>query len=195
MQQFYMDRWCDLYSSNNTATQTLTNAAGCDSVITLNLTINTVNNAVTQSGTLLTANESGATYQWLICPGMTPISGATNQTYSATSNGDYAVIVNNGSCSDTSACYTVSSVGIMENDFGNNLLIYPNPTDGPFSIDFGETCSTATITITDLNGKIVLSKVYHENQLLNLQLEEPAGIYFLKVESGDKKAVIRLVKN
>ena len=67
---------CDMYtwidgntytSSNNTATHILTNSVGCDSLITLNLTINTVDNSVTQSGAMLTANQTGGSYQWLEC--------------------------------------------------------------------------------------------------------------------------------
>ncbi|MFK8039553.1 MAG: choice-of-anchor Q domain-containing protein [Crocinitomicaceae bacterium] len=181
-------------SSNSTATHTLTNVAGCDSVVTLNLTINTVNSSVTQLGALLTADETGATYQWLDCPAMTSISGAINQSYSATANGDYAVIVTNNGCTDTSVCYTVFGVGIVENDFGNKLLLYPNPTDGNFSIDLGNNYQTTIITITDLNGRTIHVKRYNDSQLLNLKLEEPAGAYLLIVETGDKKAVIRLIK-
>jgi len=181
-------------SSNSTATHTLTTVAGCDSVVTLNLTINTVNSSVTQSGALLTANEPGATYQWLDCPAMTQINGATNQAYTATANGDYAVIVTINGCSETSTCNTVTGVGIIENDFGSGLLLYPNPTDGNFSIDLGENSQMVTVTMTDLSGKVIQSKTYSNEQLLNLKIEEPAGVYLLVIESGDKKAVIRLVK-
>jgi hypothetical protein len=194
---------CDTYtwidgntytSSNNSATWNLTSAAGCDSLVTLDLTINTVNSAVTQSGALLTANETGATYQWLDCPGMTVINGETNQSYTATANGDYAVIVTINGCSDTSTCYTVTGVGMIENDFGKGLLLYPNPTDGNFSIDLGDHYASIKITITDITGKIIQSDNYTESQLIILTLEEPAGAYLLIVESGEKKAVIRLVK-
>jgi len=160
----------------------------------LNLTINTVDSSVTQVGILLTADETGATYQWLDCPVMTIINGSTNQSYTATANGEYAVIVTNNGCSDTSACYTVIGAGIIENDFGNQLRLYPNPTDGDFSIDLGGTFNAVTITMTDLSGKLIQSKTYNESQLLNLKIEEPAGVYLIKIESGDKKAVIRLVK-
>lgn len=87
-----------------------------------------------------------------------------------------------------------SGVGIIENDFGNGFLLYPNPTDGNFSIDLGENYINVTITMSDLNGRIIHSKNYNESQLLNLKIEEPAGIYLLIIESGDKKALIRLVK-
>ena len=71
----------------------------------------------------LTADESGATYQWLNCQVMTPIEGAINQTYTATTNEDFAVIVTNNGCSDTSGCYTIMGVGLVKNDFGNQLKL------------------------------------------------------------------------
>jgi hypothetical protein len=82
----------------------------------------------------------------------------------------------------------------MENGFGNGLLLYPNPTNGNFSIDLGESYQTTTIIITDLVGKVIQTQIYNESQLLNLNIEEPAGIYLLMIESGDKKAIIRLIK-
>ncbi|MCH2231840.1 MAG: T9SS type A sorting domain-containing protein [Crocinitomicaceae bacterium] len=76
----------------------------------------------------------------------------------------------------------------------NNIKLSPNPTKGNFSLELNETCNTGTITITDLNGKLIQSKTYNESQLLNLTLEEPAGVYLLRIESGEKKALSRLVK-
>jgi hypothetical protein len=181
-------------SNNNTATYTLSNAAGCDSIVTLNLTINTVNTSATQNEVVLTANEAGATYQWVECPSMTSINGATSQSYTATTNGDYAVIVTNTQCSDTSTCYAVTTVGTIENEFGRNLQLFPNPTNGAFSIDMGEKYKETTITIMDLTGKLILSNTYNNHQLLNVNLEEPSGIYVLVIEAENKKAVIQLVK-
>ena len=46
----------------------------------------------------------------------------------------------------------------------------------------------------DLTGKIILTKTYTDSQLINLKLDEPTGVYLLIVESAEKKAVIKLVK-
>jgi len=181
-------------TSNSTATHILTSSAGCDSVVTLNLTINTPNLSVTETGTSLTANQVGASYQWLNCPAMTPIVGATSQTYSVIANGDYAVIVDNNGCSDTSTCYNVTSVGVIQNNFENEVDVYPNPTNGNFSIDLGEHYSSVTVSITDLSGKQIQSKVYKNSQLLDFTLKQPAGVYFLIIESDDKRSTVRLVK-
>lgn len=178
-------------SDNSTATFTLANAAGCDSVVTLNLTINTVNVSVTQAGEVLTSDEIGATYQWLDCETLGAIAGATNQSYTATSNGSYAVVVTKDGCTDTSACSTVSGIGIIENDFGTGLLLYPNPTNGNFSVDLGNMYQNVNIRLMDLNGKLIELNSYNEGQIFNLKIEESAGVYLLQI---DKKAVIRLVK-
>lgn len=180
--------------TSGTFYDSLLTISGCDSIIQTLLTINSVNSSVMQEGALLTASE-GATYQWLNCSTMMPISGATNQSYTATSSGDYAVIVTNNNCKDTSICYTITVVGVIENNFGHQLLLYPNPTDGNFAVALGDHYSYVKITITSINGKVIESKMYNESELINLQLEDPAGVYLLIIESDDKKAVIRLVKN
>lgn len=160
------------------------------------IVVNSVDVGVTQSASLLSANLSGATYQWINCLGMTPIDGATSQSFNANANGDYAVIVAGNNCTDTSTCYTVTGigVGITENDFGNSLLIYPNPTDGNFSIELGNIYETTIITITDISGRAIQTESYNKSQLLNLKIDGPAGVYLLMIESGNKKAVIRLLK-
>jgi len=184
-----------VWTSSNTYMDTIPNTANCDSVITINLTINTVNTTVTQNSTTLTADAASASYKWLDCDNnLAIISGETNQSFTATINGNYAVEITENSCVDTSACFAISNVGMVENSFGIELLIYPNPTEGHFSIDLGANYESVSITMTDINGKLIQSTTYNESQLLNLNVEEPTGVYLLKIESGDKKAIIRLVK-
>jgi hypothetical protein len=173
---------------------TIQNAAGCDSVMTIDLTINTLDLSVGQAGDDAMANETGATYQWLNCPAMTEIDGATSQTYTATVNGDYAVVITKNGCTDTSDCVSFLNVGISEEALLNGLSVYPNPTNGDFSIDLGENNPSVTIQITDVTGRVIQRNSYNEGQLLNLKLDAPKGVYLLTVESDNKKAVVRLVK-
>jgi para-nitrobenzyl esterase len=196
---------CDSYTSlsgnyvwtiSNTYMDTIPNLAGADSIITVNLTINSVSDITTNTvGLSITANNSSASYQWLDCNNnYTIISSETSQSFTATTNGNYAIELSENGCTDTSACIVISSVGIIENNFGNELLVYPNPTDGNFSIDLGKNLNSTTITITDLSGKIIQSKKYNDSQILNLKIKEPVGVYLLIIESENKKAVIRLIK-
>src|SRR5690606_31345386 len=100
--------WIDgitYFASNNTATFNIVNgnAVGCDSLVTLNLTINTVNTTITNSSPTLTANQAGANYRWLDCDNnYAVISGEVNQSYTATGNGNFAVEITLNSCVDTS---------------------------------------------------------------------------------------------
>lgn len=181
-------------SSNNTATQILTSAQGCDSVVTLNLMINNVDVNVTQTNEQLSADASGANYQWLNCPSNTLIANETNQSFVPSIDGSYAVIVNQNGCVDTSACYSITGVGIIENSFGDSFVVYPNPTYGEFSVNLGENYKNVNTTITDLNGRVISSKIFYDQQLISLNIEEPKGVYMLIVESDSEKAIIRLIK-
>ena len=75
----------------------MTNAAGCDSTVTTTLLVDTVDVSITQNVYELTANNNLGTYQWIDCDnGNQPIAGETNQTFTATENGNYAVIITEG---------------------------------------------------------------------------------------------------
>ena len=76
----------------------------------------------------------------------------------------------------------------------SNIKIFPNPTHGHCSIDMGKTHSKVSIIISDLSGKEIQSNTYNERQVLNLNLNEPAGVYFLMVEAGNEETLIRLIK-
>jgi hypothetical protein len=86
------------------------------------------------------------------------------------------------------------SVGIIENDFGNKFKLFPNPTSGQFSIDLGSMHKSVTISITDITGRLVLSKTFMNSALINLKVAEPAGVYFIAIESEDQKSVIKFLK-
>jgi hypothetical protein len=102
--------WIDgveYFESNDTATFTIVGgaASGCDSIVTLNLLINDVDNTVFVNGNTLTANQTGATYQWIDCNNNnTHIAGATNQSFIPSVSGNYAVVISANSCTETSVC-------------------------------------------------------------------------------------------
>ena len=189
-----------LVSPSATTTYTVigTDGNSCSDTAQVTITVNPLPDVtIDQTGITLIAQNVGAgiTYQWVDCNNsFETLSGETNQSFTASINGSYAVIINDNGCVDTSACAVITSVGILENSYGDTYIIYPNPTDGDFSIDLGENSNSVLLTMTDLIGNVIQSKNYHDVQLLNLNIEEPAGIYLLTIESGDKKAVIRLVK-
>ncbi|GAB5416078.1 MAG: hypothetical protein Crog4KO_13370 [Crocinitomicaceae bacterium] len=173
-------------TDNNSATFMLTNSFGCDSLVTLDLTFENVNTAVTQSGIVLSANEPVATYQWLNCPAMTSINGATDQSYTATANGEYAVIVTTNNCSDTSNCFLVDEVGIDELTGQNEWHAFPNPTKGKLTIELKEPSANYQLEIQDLNGNTLVRRngIYGKSEIDISNVA--SGVYFLRVYGMDR---------
>jgi hypothetical protein len=79
--------------------------------------------SVSYAGAALQANAESMAYQWIDCNhNFEPVMGATEQTiYSEVENGNYAVIVSDGVCIDTSSCYALLTVGINQNDLPKKI--------------------------------------------------------------------------
>ena len=85
--------------------------------------------------------------------------------------------------------------GIVENDFGKQLMVHPNPNHGNFAINFGQVYKNIEVSISDLNGKLVFSKSFTQAEIVNISIKQvPAGVYLARIQSGEKKAVIKLIK-
>tara|TARA_R110001592_G_scaffold230364_1_gene487193 strand:+ start:5005 stop:7788 length:2784 start_codon:yes stop_codon:yes gene_type:complete len=174
---------------------TIPNISGCDSVITVNLTIDSLDNTVAISGNVLTANQTGASYQWLDCDNANaPIATETNQSFTATVNGNYAVVVTVGSCSDTSICENITGVGIKEVTT-NVVSIYPNPTSGLFTVRLANTKEAVSYTITTLEGRLVeqANNVTTNNIEVDLT-NESKGVYFLIIQENNTNTTYKIIK-
>jgi hypothetical protein len=189
-------------TSNTTATHTIPNGAanGCDSIVTLNLTINTVNTTVSVSNDTLTADLSGATsYQWIDCNnGNSFIPSATNQAYTATTNGDYAVIITDNGCTDTSACNNVVITSIdNQSSFGKNISIFPNPSEGIFTVSFKNiTTSNLTIEVLDITGKVIIKNIVaNVTPALSFPINISnvgSGTYFIRISNKEVNKTSRI---
>jgi hypothetical protein len=194
-------KWIDgntYTANNNTAVYNIFGGAagGCDSLVTLNLTINGVTNrSTTTSGVTITANNTSAKYRWLDCnKNYAVIVGQTAASFTPTLNGNYAVELTQNGCLDTSDCVSILTLEVMENSFEDNIIVYPNPTMGYFTIDLGSVFRKSEIQIKDVLGNLIESTTVINKQKLDLFLNEPAGIYIVLVEADNKKAVIRILK-
>jgi hypothetical protein len=112
----------------------------------------------------ITTYQFGASFQWYDCDTKSPIINATNQIYTATKNGNYAVIVNLNNCIDTSDCVAVLSLSQQEINQDMSNTIFPNPNNGNFNIQLKNTANkNGTITIVDMLGRIVYESLYKLN--------------------------------
>jgi PKD repeat protein len=134
-------------NNNDIITCTMTSNAGCVTSSTasstgITMTVNPIPTTpvvtVSAGGTTLTSSSPTGN-QWYLNGSM--LMGATGQTIIATTNGNYTVTTTNGTCtSDPSAVSTINSVAINEvTNVGTHFLIYPNPSNGKFTVVFTST--------------------------------------------------------
>ena len=112
--------------------------------------------------------------------GNVPSNACEETTYGETE--DYSVII------------STAPLGLIENNFNFTPIIYPNPSTGKISIDLINNFDNVYIILDDINGKRILNENYFEVQVVELNINEPTGIYFLKIISENKKAVFKLIK-
>lgn len=179
---------------NNVGTtiQQLSNYYGCDSTVTTITVLDKLNPTISVNSNVLTALPSGLNYTWLNCDNnYSTIPGETGQSFTALVNGDYAVIVTDNGCVDTSACLTVNSVGISENQLTSELVLFPNPTSGKITVALGKTYDGVDIRVITILGQVVLSKHFNNTNLLSFTIENAAGLYFVEIHTaeGDTKVV------
>jgi hypothetical protein len=186
----------ETYTAGGTYTvmDTILNVTGCDSIMTISVTVDTLNLDVTDdllANSSLTSDYTGGTYQWLSgCDTGTgsAISGEAGQSIDLTTLGDgyYSVIVTDNGCSDTSNCVQVVFFG-LEQITHNEFALFPNPTSGSFSIQLEKVNSQVQLQIIDLNGKVVLSESFFNTQTISdIYFNGEAGIYMITLtdESG-----------
>lgn len=161
---------------------------GCDSIVELDLTVQEITAAVTYSDSVLTAVQDSATYQWIDCKTMSPITGDTNQTYKASQNGEYAVVVSIGFCSDTSECFELEDLNSGELE-STRFTIYPNPASTLIVID-RNTEAPINYLILDATGRVVLEgKLLQSKEKISVA-SLSFGYYTIKVGNQNLRFVM-----
>ena len=157
---------CDTYTwidgntyttSNNTATFTLTNAAGCDSVVTLNLTINNSNNG-------LDVQQHCDVYTWI-----------DGNTYTTSNNTATFTLTN------AAGCDSVVTLNLTINNSNNGLDVQEH-CDAYTWIDgntYTTSNNTATFTLTNAAGcdSVVTLDLTINNSNNGLDVQEHCDTY------------------
>ncbi len=159
------------------------------------VTQTTLNLNTTVAGTTISSSQGTATYQWINCTTNTPIAGATSQSYIATANGSYAVIVTRNGCTDTSACVTISNLGIDDLNF-EDVSVYPNPTNGKVTVSFNKEVNLKSFVIRDVTGRLIREEKPQTTSGITFDIStEAQGVYFLNIEVGGATQSFKLIKN
>ncbi|MBG38298.1 MAG: hypothetical protein CL857_00075 [Cryomorphaceae bacterium] len=181
---------------NDEATFLLQNAAGCDSLVTLDLEIIEVDVDVElEDNTLEAEEDDDATYQWLDCnDNFSAIDGETDAEFTPEASGDYAVQVTIDGCTDTSDCYTVTiTSGIDDLDAQYDIQLFPNPTKNNLRLSL-EGIDVVDIMLLDIQGKVLMQKSGLLNQDMIHLSNYVAGTYFVRIITPVGSKEIRITK-
>jgi hypothetical protein len=175
-----------LYVYAETAT-----APNCASENSFTIIITPIDASTSLSGTTITANLFGVNYTWLDCENnYSVIPGQNTQTFSAFENGNYAVIVNDGSCLDTSECVIVNSVFMIENNL-YEVSVYPNPTNNIINIKIANYPGEFEARMYDLSGRLLL--VENKNTFSINSFSK--GTYILRLVYANREEDFKVIKD
>lgn len=157
-----------------------TNINGCDSLVTLNFNANTIPDqpivSFQNDSTLSVGFQQNCSYQWVVCPSLTPITNANSNSYLAVNSGEYAVVVSNSCGNDTSNCMMVS-IALTKELNSNLMTIYPNPVQNLMILKSDSKMIGELFSILDNAGRLVIQgeivSEYTTIELSNLS----SGIY------------------
>jgi len=137
---------------------------------------------------------AGLNYQWLDCnDNLNSIYDETNQTFTASVSGSYAVEVSNGFCTVVSDCQDIIFVNVKNAQEAFECSIYPNPAAEVLFIET-DLLSEVNITVSDVYGKTIIAKTA-DNQVTKIDLSDfAAGTYFVQIKEGDRTVVRKFVK-
>ena len=100
-------------------------------------------------------------------------------------------------CNPNNVTLKVASIvlGIEENELSRSLSLYPNPSNGRFTINLGKEYTNVTVQISNTMGQIISSKKYTSSKIIECEINDSHGIHFVKVStSTGESTTLKLLK-
>ncbi|MEI7801978.1 MAG: T9SS type A sorting domain-containing protein [Bacteroidota bacterium] len=163
-----------------------------------------INNTIVLTSSVTNSNLN---YQWV--KWNTPIAGATNTSYTVTSNGAYRIAITD-SCGTlrftplTQINVTTCRVEEITEEQAAQMVdvaLYPNPNEGQFTINLSAyDLSTTPVNIDVYNvlGQVVYSKIINLtdgklNSLIQLPSNVDDGLYNVRIRKGSFETYSKIV--
>lgn len=184
-------------TSQGTYDLTVTSAAGCSNVVSIDITVFQPEIPVIE----LTVNTLSSTpanyYQWFLDGVLIP--NANDQTYEISETGEYHVgTADSNGCFSISEKIQVNTVSTHELDNVNSFDIYPNPVNELLSVAFElKNNDVFQIEILGANGQNVFEKTMTLQKIDLIKIDTnnfPKGVYFLKIRNEEGQLVRKFVK-
>lgn len=188
-----------LYRTSGMYTQILKNHLGCDSTVSINLSLGIDSRIKLEDGIRYSAIQENVSYQWYSCYPWRRIANEKLQTFTTTTKGSYAVVLEDErGCIDTSDCIALYSTGISIFHL-EDIQVFPNPFNNTIHVTFPRTVNLdrLSIQIEDIVGRKILSREVNSTTLeveLNLQYLID-GIYILRLKSKNINISYKIVKS
>ncbi|MDB3907861.1 HYR domain-containing protein, partial [Crocinitomicaceae bacterium] len=175
-------------------TWTYTDNCGNTATQTQNVTVTGVDVGTTMASdniTMIATNiNAGVTYQWYDCVAGTIVAGETNVNFTPSYGSDFAVIVTENGCVDTSACVN-STVGLDQLQL-EQFVMYPNPTEtGSFSIQLD--VELKEVSVLDMTGRLVEVDVNLTEKTVNVS-NLVNGAYIVRVVTETEQELVGTVR-
>ncbi|WP_052259581.1 T9SS type A sorting domain-containing protein [Flavobacterium sp. KMS] len=150
------------------------------------------NLAVTFGGNnVLSASQSGATYQWYQCSDNSPIPGEIGQSFAPIANGSYKVAITLNGCTVSSQCVVVSTLATPEFEKKAQFIMYPNPSKGVVNIN---TDHDSDLNIVNQWGQTIKKVKVSADTTNSINIESLTdGIYFICEVNGNKVITHKLI--
>jgi len=160
----------------------ISDSLSCVVFDSVKVNVHIIDNSVTVTDSSLVANASGLSYQWVDCNNAyAEFFGAVDPLFEPTLTGNFAVIMNDGLCADTSDCNMIIVDGL--DDYSDRVTLYPNPADDNLFISIKATASNVEYRLFDMDGRMVMSGEIQQQCNISVQGLEN-GVYNLQL-SGD----------
>ena len=164
----------------------------------INMTVNAIpaTPVITANGAVLSSSASTGN-QWYM--NSTLIPNATNQTYTATQNGSYTVIVTvNGCSSVASAASSVVNLGVDQSVNNYFFSVYPNPNQGNFNVTFNVASkATYKLELKNTLGQIVYQETltdFSGNYSKQMDVSQfGKGIYLISLTNPNINTIKKVV--
>ncbi|MBK9176801.1 MAG: T9SS type A sorting domain-containing protein [Flavobacteriales bacterium] len=149
---------------------------------------------VTFDGSVLAAVSPGLEYQWVDCDnGNALVDGAIGQSFAPTVNGNYAVVITSGNCSQTSSCTEVIVTGTTDIEGRDAFTVYPNPFNELLTVRTSGAVGNVRVELFNTAGQMVVGGIHSGLEVITVQTADlPSGSYMLRV-SSDKASATRVV--
>lgn len=188
------------YSSSGVYSYSKANPGGlCDSVITLNLTLENlddVNLEITRVDTGFSVSADGVTWYWVDCDNNFEVQPRSNGAgWAPRRDGNFALVYTKDICSDTTECFPFVVSNLTQYPANKSIKVYPNPGTGIFYITGVQDLKPENFEVYSLDGKKLNVKVQKEATGLQLDLSSFAdGIYMLNYQGASQVQSFRFIK-